>query len=68
MDSPASGAFRGLRAAVLGVVCVALALTGHLLGGGRAPSLWALLILGVPMGAVSLGSDQPPSRAAGDRH
>ena len=54
MDRPASGASRGVRAAALGVVCVALALTGHLLGGGQAPSLWALLILGVPMGAVSL--------------
>jgi hypothetical protein len=54
VDSPASGAFRGVRAAVLGLVCVALGLTGHLVGGGRAPSLWALLILGVPMGAVSL--------------
>ncbi len=54
MDRPASGVSRGVRAAVLGVVCVALALTGHLLGGGRAPSLWGLLILGVPMGAVSL--------------
>lgn len=55
MSNPVSGAVRSLRAALLGAVCVTLALTGHLLGGGRPPSLWALLLLSVPMGAVALG-------------
>jgi hypothetical protein len=54
VSSPATGALRSLRAALLGAVCVALALAGHVAAGGRAPSAWALLILAVPMGVVAL--------------
>lgn len=54
MSSPGTGALRGLRAGLLGVVCVVLALAGHLLGGGRAPSAWAVLILALPMAGVCL--------------
>jgi hypothetical protein len=54
VSSPASGALRSLRAALLGAACVGLALTGHVVGGGRAPSLWALVILAIPMGGGSL--------------
>jgi hypothetical protein len=54
VSSPATGALRSLRAALLGGVCVALALAGHVAAGGRAPSAWAVLILTVPMGALAL--------------
>jgi hypothetical protein len=54
VSSPTSGALRSLRAALLGAVCVGLALAGHVLGGGRAPSVWALVILAIPMGVASL--------------
>ncbi len=55
MSSPGTGALRALRAGLLGLVCVVLALAGHLAGGGRAPSVWAVLILALPMAAVCLG-------------
>jgi hypothetical protein len=54
VSSPGTGALRAVRAGLLGLVCVALALAGHLAGGGRAPSPWAVLILALPMAAVAL--------------
>ncbi len=48
--SPSSGALRWVRAAVLGLSCVLLALGAHVLAGGAAPSALTLLVLAVPIG------------------
>jgi hypothetical protein len=55
VSSPGSGALRAVRAGLLGLVCVLLALSGHLAGGGHAPSPWAVVILALPMAALCLG-------------
>jgi hypothetical protein len=52
--SPAHGALGLVRASVLGACCLLLALTGHVLGGGQAPSPLALLVLAVPVGCLSV--------------
>lgn len=52
--SPARGALRLVRAAVLGSCCLLLALTGHVLGGGAAPSPFALLVLAVPVSCLAV--------------
>jgi hypothetical protein len=50
--SPARGATRLVRSAVLGTACLLLALSAHVLAGGQAPSVLALLVLSVPIGCA----------------
>jgi hypothetical protein len=52
--TPARGALRLGRAAVLGTCCLLLSLTAHVLAGGAAPSPVALLALAVPVGCLSI--------------
>jgi hypothetical protein len=52
--SPARGALRLGRAAVLGACCLVLSLTAHVLAGGAAPSPMALLVLAVPVACLSI--------------
>jgi hypothetical protein len=54
VSSPGTGALRAVRAGLLGLVCVVLALAGHLAGGGHAPSPWGVVILALPMSALCL--------------
>jgi hypothetical protein len=52
--TPARGALRLGRAAVLGVCCLLLSLTAHVLAGGAAPSPLALIVLAVPVACLSI--------------
>jgi hypothetical protein len=52
--SPVSGGTRLARAAVLGATCLLLALTGHVLAGGAAPSVGVVLVLAVPVACLSV--------------
>jgi hypothetical protein len=52
--TPARGALRLGRAAVLGACCLLLSLSAHVLAGGAAPSAPALLVLAVPVACLSI--------------
>jgi hypothetical protein len=52
--TPARGALRLSRAAVLGACCLLLSLTAHVLAGGAAPSAMAMLVLAVPVACLSI--------------
>jgi hypothetical protein len=54
VGAPVHGASRLLRAAALGLTCLALGMGGHILAGGQPPSLTAALLLTVPLGCLSL--------------
>ncbi len=54
MSSPAGGALRLTRAAVLGSATVGLALAAHVLAGGAAPTPVGIGLLALPMLAVAL--------------
>lgn len=53
MTDPSGGVVRGVRAANLSTVILALAVAGHVLGGGAWPSWGALLAVIVLAGALS---------------
>ena len=55
MSHPATGSLRVLRAATLGSVAFALALSAHVVAGGRAPSMAISLGLAVACGAGCIG-------------
>ena len=55
MSDPATGWLRVVRAAVLGSVAFALALSAHVVAGGQAPSMTVCLVLTLACGEVSIG-------------
>ena len=55
MSHPATGSLRVFRAAMLGSVAFALALSAHVVAGGQAPSMAVCLVLEMVCGGVCLG-------------
>jgi hypothetical protein len=55
MSHPATGSLRVFRAAMLGSVAFALALSAHVVAGGQAPSMAVCLVLATVCGGVCVG-------------